>query len=139
MGVGLFLVFQPEFPGSTIDSDGKTLALALPDLDQLARKLEVTPLSEFGLKGDIPSECKNDFQAYLDADEEDLEFSEEWYNVDNGIITFTALLSYMQQTGNTKPGRLARESGLVTVELEDCLKCLNAAKSHGVRFRFDMW
>ncbi|MBU1053594.1 MAG: hypothetical protein KKC46_07170 [Proteobacteria bacterium] len=165
MGVGLFILFEPYLSDASIDSDGKLIAKVLPEIDDIAKKMGVTPLSNFGLNPDISDDYKNklekaanvffsedtqsggigtnfgeQFEKLIDGVEDYVD-NEEFFDISDGINTISSILNYIQNLKKNDPDYSTRIDGFdfILEELEEYCKCLEIGKKQGARFRFEMW
>jgi len=141
MGIGLFPVFNPDNGEIIFDSDGKTLALALPDLDAMAVNLGLKPLSHFGLNSGLPGdfEFDGDFTK-LDEMLEMVPSTEEWFSAQAALETINGLIDHLKKRKNEDAlyQRHIPDFDLTLDELEHLKDCLETAKSKGVEFCFDL-
>lgn len=141
MGIGLFPVFNPDNEEIIFDSDGKTLAFALPDLDAMAVHLGLKPLSHFGLNSELPGEFE--FEGDFDKLDEMLEMvppTEEWFSVQAALETVNGLIDHLKKLKQKDADYQthAPDFDLTLDELEQLKGCLETAKSKGAEFCFDM-
>jgi len=123
----LFIVLERAIPG--VDSSsigGNSLSRNLGWLDEVARNLNVRPLS------DLISVDPKEAAAFLEGEGETLTDlplpSEEWFHADDGLRTVEALLNHAK-SASADDQRLLRD-------LTDCKHLLDRAREEGVRFHF---
>jgi hypothetical protein len=96
-------------------------------IDELATKLDVTPLSKFFSRS--PDEVAEYLhQQGLDPAKFDLP-EEEWFEPDEGLTTVQALLAQLR----AEPGSVPQYDKVVR-DLEESERLLNVAMLHDVRF-----
>jgi hypothetical protein len=126
MGVSWFISLERKIPGfNELDVDGKLAMRSSDVLDEIAKKLAVTPLSEF-------FDVSLDEMADVFGEEaiEGLEPKEvRWFAASEGLKTTEALLKHVQ----TDPQSVPRADGVLQ-DLRDFEKILKRAETEGVRW-----
>ncbi|GEM44921.1 hypothetical protein [Deinococcus cellulosilyticus] len=136
MSLALFIVPESELK---VDAfiDGKALAHAIEDLQDLSERLGVTPLEEFmdhtealDLLEDPDEDDLNedDFAAEEQMASED----REWFDAAEALRTVSALLEALKSSPEQSFGGFTAED--VQEDLQDLQKVLQACQSEGVRF-----
>jgi hypothetical protein len=123
MGAAYFIVLEKNIDGLDTGMDGKSLTSSIKQLDKLAKKHGVKPLSEFfslGIDG---------LSDLLGEDElGDLKLPDtEHFSPAEGLKTIRTLLE--------QP--LPEKSGLIE-DLKDCERILTKAEEQGVRWHLEM-
>jgi hypothetical protein len=125
MGVAIFISFERDFGNETgITIDGKAIAAHLDDLDAMAQRIQLPPLSDFFGNH---AELLDTLGVDIDADV-DVAAKTNWFEAASAIKTVNGLL----RQGKATPS-LGFDAALVQ-DLEDLCAALKAAKAAQVRF-----
>jgi hypothetical protein len=119
MGVALYPTFEREISGA--DVDGKALARAQEQLDQIAAGLQVRPLGAFISVSDEMAQFAEDEGLDLEAMP-----PRQWFAASDGLKTVRALLGHGLQS-------VAR-ADWVLADLRSLERVLASAEKHDVRF-----
>ena len=149
MGVGLFVMFEPDLSGATEfkpNPDGRTVAAAVPALDAIAAAKGLPPFSRFipddAIEGFLATDP--DLKGFLDIDS-DLEESpgdgapageppELWFDPTDGQTTLDVLIEALRIEPAWAKGRPKGWSEKVAGCLERLRADLQAATRSGARF-----
>lgn len=131
MSAGLWPVFQPSVPGNTPDMDGCALLEALDDLDELAGELSVREAGSFADNREVPE----DFDGDPDELAQLMGPWSEWFDVDDGIRSLSALADALDDPARAEP---FEDPDSVQQELREAVRCLQKAKLAGARFRLEL-
>jgi hypothetical protein len=126
MGVAWYIVLEKDLAGASLASiDGKAVARAHEELDQIASQLGLVAPSTFL--------SQSTAQATAIAEELDLEIDEvpqeQWFPAETGLTTIQGVLTRLRESGGA-PRLLA--------DLEAMEGVLRAAKDARVRFHFSI-
>lgn len=128
MGLGWYVVLERELPGVAINKDGgKALIHHQHELDELAERLELLPLS------DLVSVRPQAVAAYLqqqglDPDEIPIP-DEEWHDAAEGLKTVRGLLEHLRKEPAAVPN-----SSRVVQDLQGIEKALIVAEREKALF-----
>ena len=126
-----FIVLEREIPGLDTMMDGKSLSLASNKLKRLAKKLGVTPLSEFL---SIDPVKFSDFLKKEGIRDSVVPIPPlQHFSGEQGLVTIRALLDYIKSHRISVPN-----SSGVLKDLQDCERILLLAANHRVRWRMDV-
>jgi hypothetical protein len=125
MGAALFIRFERDFGNETgVTMSGKAIAAHLGDLDVMANRIKLVPLSDF-----VASQAEMLAELGVEADiDADIDTEEHWFEAETGIKTVNGLLRQGKATPN-----VGFDAALIA-DLEDLRAALKAAKQHNVRF-----
>ncbi|MFC2172194.1 hypothetical protein ACFLU6_06130 [Acidobacteriota bacterium] len=131
--------FKDEVSEAVFDSDGKTITLTLPLLDEIARNLDLKPLSGFGDNRQVPE----DFDGDIDDLEEMMGEYDEWHSISDCISTIDGLIQHIRSNKSDVETEikinysLIESSDFIIDDLEELHRCMVAAKSQTDSFRFE--
>jgi hypothetical protein len=127
VGVSLFAMYDPEVSGPAAfasNPDGRTVAAAAPQLDEIAAAKGLPPFTRFA----------PDLDEFLDADPPAGEPPEMWFDPADGTATLPVLIEALR----TEPGWSAGRPDGWAEEVAGCLERLRqdleAAGRAGARF-----
>ena len=132
MGMGIFPVFNKPGLDRWYTSDGKALAVDLPQLDAVAEKLNIRKFSSFGDDREVPEDFDGDPQ---ELDEILGEF-DEWYEPKEAIEVFTRLATEIKGPRSSEINLQYPET--IVEDLLAIVRCLNAAEEVGAQFRLEL-
>jgi hypothetical protein len=118
MSVNLELILEPEIEAAHPEGDIHLSLTYLEELDRLAKKLKIAPLSSFLIEG---------------ADEE-FDEEPELFDAAAGLATLEALLKAVD-SGSTDFTD-AEETEILADELRELIGCLQKARKKKARFCF---
>jgi hypothetical protein len=126
MGTAWYIALEQKIPGfDELLVDGKSLAHATDELDNIARRREVTPLMEFFGAGadeimDLLSEDGFEGMEGLEP---------RWFAPSDGLKTTEALLNHIQADPTSVP-----RADFVLEDLRNFEKVLKRANTEGIRW-----
>lgn len=129
MALGIFAVFDPDVRTEQHQSDGVAALLALDDLDRIASRLGLRPLSSFTDRRELPDDFPGDPEEAFDV----LGPRSDWHPIGEGLRTVTALAEHVEAR---RSPRLRRTKGVLG-DLRSLQKCLTVAKRKARRFRLE--
>jgi hypothetical protein len=144
MSVAMFIAIESENPGFNTFVNGKFLARNQEKLDALAKRLKITPLTQFFSASDADREFLKEqianlteiadpkderSQAALKKLRKELRSAETWFKAADGLKTVGALLEALR----AKPEQLDRQDGVIS-DLEEFVRVLTAAKTRKLRW-----
>ena len=122
----IYIALEREIPNTDVYVNGSLLSKKSKELEQMARRLAVTPLMGFF------SISRDELGSFLS--EQDLEsaagdskYDEKWFTAEEGLRTVHALL---ENTAEFSLGDRDR----IAAELQEFAKVLELAKAHGIRW-----
>lgn len=125
MGIGLVPILETRIKSvDPYNIEGKALASAWPEIDDIARRLGVTTIEDLGDNEEFDEE-----EDELDGPPSEV----PWYDAADGLRTVTALREELTANPDALP-----DSDEVASDLEEIQDVLAAAEEHKVRFRFTM-
>ena len=132
MSLGIYPVFQPELIGDKFDALGEILASNYEEIDKIARRAKLTPLSAFADNREIP----DDFDGDPDDLAEAMGEWTEWFDPADGLAAMHAIVDHI----NSNPRAVKRldDSAEVIAELEELARALSAGAAQGAKFRLEM-
>jgi hypothetical protein len=123
---GIFPVFKPKLQGTQPKTLGETLVADLDDLEELAEKEELTPLSAFMDNREVP----DDFDGAPEDLDEAMGSWDEWFVPRDGIAAIEALAASVSDLPHATE---------LEEELLDIARVLKAAaKKRGMKFRLEL-
>jgi hypothetical protein len=135
MGVELQPVFQPAVPNRTYQAEGKALIDDLEALEEIAAEHGITPLSAFM----DPRQPPEDFEPDEDFDGDPETYLDQacgpwtdWFPAAEGLRAVRSLLDVLQDDATRDS---LSDAETVTHDLEELVRCLEAAVSRKARFR----
>jgi hypothetical protein len=124
MGVAIFISFERDFGNETgVTMSGKAIAAHLDDLDAMATRIKLVPLSDF-----FGSPAAMLEELGIAAETEDVKAEASWFEAETAIKTVNGLLRQGKATPN-----VGFDEALVE-DLEDLRAALKTAKQQQVRF-----
>jgi hypothetical protein len=130
MGAAWFISLERKIPDfNELEVDGKSLAKASDELDEIAKQLAVTPLMEF-------FDASLDEMADLLGEEAIKEWEDKepsWFAASEGLKTTTALINHVQSAPKSVP-----RSDSVLQDLQNFEKILKRADTEGVRWHLSI-
>jgi hypothetical protein len=128
MGMGWHVVLRQEVPGAAaVAMDGKGLIYRQKDLEQLARQLQLPPLTEF-VSVDPESLGRYLRDQGLDPDDYPIP-EEEWFAAAGALPTVRGLLAHLQAAPDA-----VLDSFRIVRDLQAMEKILALAENAGVEF-----
>lgn len=129
MPASLYIVVEGEDPGYDIFVNGHALARNEDALEQLARRLQVSPLLEFF------SADENSMALLLEQGAGNPEWAQnlpqpQWFDATDGLRTVRAILAYLAHD----PAALGSETQQVFGELRDYERVLRKTAQFGLRW-----
>jgi hypothetical protein len=126
MGAAWFISLERKIPDfNELDVDGKSAMGAADQLDEIANKLAVTPLSEF-----FDASLEEMTDMFGEEAFEGIEPRESrWFAASDGLTTTRALINHVQ----SDPKSVLRAEGVLQ-DLRDFEKILKRAETEDVRW-----
>jgi hypothetical protein len=129
MGVCVWVRLEREIPGGNQETDGKLLAKAMDILDGAARRLNVTPLSDFYSVSKKQALAEMADEDLTDEEYEALADDHVWWPAADGLASVVALQAWATDNASS----LYRPE-LVLSDLASARAALEAAVREQVKF-----
>jgi hypothetical protein len=127
MSAALYIVLENDEPGFDTQVDGKALSSAETQLDEIAKKLSVTPLMQFySMEPDEAAEMMEE----SGGDSSEVNFPEiQWFGAEDGLITVRALRRYLAENAD-----LVANVSSINADLLGFESVLKSAQEHNLKW-----